>query len=73
MSHRMHYSSRRYSQLIEWVACNDSPGDNEPLEEVACSLTVTMLAQVFNIKREDVAADVMVIRAEYLASLEGQP
>ena len=62
--HTLHYGSRRYRQLIEWIADNDNPGDNDPLDAVAGYLTVTMLAHTFNLKKTDVAADVLLLRVK---------
>lgn len=58
----LHYSSRKYEQLVKWIAYNDNPGDHQPVEEVAGYLTVTMLAHCYNLAALKVAQDVMQFR-----------
>ena len=56
------YSSRKYSRLVEWIAFNDNPGDDEPLAAVADYLTVVMVAHCYDLQPIRVAADVLNAR-----------
>ena len=69
---RLHYNSRKYVTLVEWIACNDGPGDNETLVQVADHMTVTMLAHCYKLTTLQVAEDVMVFRSKYLETLANQ-
>lgn len=59
---RMHYSSRKYRTLVEWIALNDSTGDDHNITEISSYLTVIMLAHCFNLPNLHVAEDVMAVR-----------
>jgi len=61
----MHYSSRKYRMLVEWIALNEDAIETDP-QVIAGSLTVTMLAHCFDLKNADVASDVLEIRAREL-------
>ena len=56
------YVSRKYDRLIEWIALNDNTGDDEPIDVLAGSLTVTMIAHCYDVDNKRVAADVYAIR-----------
>jgi len=62
---KLHYSSRKYTTLVEWIAYNDGPGDELGLSELAGTLTVTMLAHCYNLASEKVAADVLAFRRQW--------
>jgi hypothetical protein len=64
----MHYQSRKYRTMVEWIALNDNPGDSENVEEIAGYMTVTMLAHCYNLRPLYVAEDVMAIRMKHLAA-----
>jgi len=64
----MHYRSRKYRRLIEWIALNDNPAHNDSVEELAGYLTVVMVAHCYDLKPSDVAEDVSGVR-----KLEGAP
>jgi hypothetical protein len=69
---KMHYSSRKYRQLVEWIADMDNSGNGDNLEEVAGYVTVVMLAHCYKLKCIDVARDVMAVReAEVIGSRSG--
>ncbi len=57
----LHYSSRKYRQLVEWIALNDDAVERDETT-ISESLTVTMLAHCFNVKNELVALDVLQFR-----------
>lgn len=59
---KFHYSSRKYRQLVRWIADNDSPADKDGVDALAGYLTVTMLSHVYNLKSRDVAIDVLALR-----------
>ncbi len=61
------YSSRKYRQLVEWIAWNDAPGDHADLEALSGYLTVTMLAHVYKLPGVKVAGDVLAMRAKEVA------
>ena len=70
--HKFAYESRKYRQLVWWIALNDAPGDASPLEELSGYLTVTMLAHCYNLPSLKVAKDVQAVR-DYEAEKEGIP
>lgn len=53
-----------YRDAIQWIAANDNPGDAEPLEAVAAYLTVALVADLFGVTPDRVAADVIKARAQ---------
>ena len=59
---RQAYSSRKYRDLIDWIAWNDGTGDDHPIEELAGYLTVTMVAHCYKLKNVQVATDVWNLR-----------
>jgi|GEM_PF-5858932 len=58
----MHYQSRKYHRLVEWIALHDNPASNDSVEELAGYLTVTMVADCYDLKKRDVAEDVYRVR-----------
>lgn len=60
--HRFAYSSRKYRRLVDWIARNDNDGDDEQVEELKGYLTVTLVADCYDLKAERVAADVWAMR-----------
>ena len=52
--------TRRGKQFITWIAMNDD--DSIDAEVVACYMTVAMLAHVYNVKRIDLAREIVNIR-----------
>lgn len=58
----LHYSSRKYRQLVKWIADMDNSGSGDNLEEVSGYVTVVMLAHCYNLKCMQVAEDVMAYR-----------
>jgi len=51
-----------YWEGVEYIACNDNPGDDEPADVLAGYISVVMLAVPFKVERERVAADVAKFR-----------
>ena len=71
---KLHYSSRKYRQLVEWIALNDNSGGGDTTEEVAGYVTTVMLAHCYNLNNQVVAEDVMQYRIPSLAAMkEAQP
>ena len=66
----MHYQSRKYHRLIEWIAMNDNDGDAEPLEQLTLYLSVKLVADCYDLKPRQVAEDVIAFR---LALAKAQP
>lgn len=56
-----------YRQAVAWVALNDNPGEREPAAAVASYLTVGLVADLFDVPQEKVAADVVERREAELA------
>lgn len=59
--HRM-AESPQYLAFVDWIAHNDEPGETDHAT-IAGSLTVTMVAHVFNLCADTIANDVIVARA----------
>ncbi len=60
------YSSRKYRLLIEWIALNDSNGDNDSINSLAGYLTVKMVADCYNLTCMQIAIDVWNMRQELI-------
>lgn len=52
----------RYWEAVRWIAYNDNPGDDEPIEAIAGYLTTLLVADVFGEEPENVATDVWAQR-----------
>jgi predicted P-loop ATPase/GTPase len=53
--------TKTYKKAVEWIAINDEPSETD-LEEISGFLTVTLIADLFNIDEQVVAKDVLKIR-----------
>lgn len=58
----LHYSSRKYRQLVEWIAFNDNSGENDSLDDVSGYITVVMLSHCYKLPSIKVAEDVLACR-----------
>lgn len=58
----MHYHSRKYVRLVQWIAANDNDGDAEPLDALAGYLTVKLVADCYDLKPSQVAEDAFNLR-----------
>ena len=72
---KLHYSSRKYKQLIEWIAYNDEPLERDR-EVISGFVSTVMLAHVYNLNHLHVADDVLAYRNEprflqWIASANG--
>lgn len=50
-----------YRDAIDWIACNDSAGDNSALDAatVADLITAALVADIFDVPSQKVGADVV--------------
>ena len=69
----MHYESRKYRRLIEWISMNDNDGEADPIEQLAGYLTVKLVADCYDLTCRQVAEDVFAIRAAPTGAEEGRP
>jgi len=51
-----------YREAVRWIADNDAPADDEPVDVLAGYTTVLLVADVFGREAEDVARDVWRVR-----------
>lgn len=62
-----------YRAAVAWIANNDSPGDspgdNDPAEIIAGLVTVCLVADLFGVSNERVAADVIRYREKEHADI----
>ena len=58
---------RGYRFGVEWIAFNDGAGDADALdpEAVVCMISVGLLADLFSVTAERVAADVVKFREKH--------
>lgn len=56
-----------YRTAVAWIALNDGAGDSDALEvePVSMMLTVTLVADLFDVEEWKVAADVVRYRREH--------
>lgn len=55
-------SKQDYDFGVAWIANNDNPGDKEGVEQVQHYLTVLLLADLWGVDNDKVAADVIQYR-----------
>ena len=63
----MHYESRKYRKLINWIAGNDNPVDVD-IDTISTNMTVCMVADCYNLTPFAVASDVLEKRKEIFPS-----
>lgn len=51
-----------YRAAVRWIAENDAPGDDLTVEEYAGLVSVCLVADLFDVDQERVAADVVRCR-----------
>jgi hypothetical protein len=51
-----------YRNAVAWIALNDSPADNDPVEWLSGLVTVCLVADLFGVDQKEVAADVLRYR-----------
>jgi hypothetical protein len=51
-----------YREAVEWIALNDSAGDDDPPEILSGLVTVCLIADLFGESTERVARDVIRVR-----------
>lgn len=51
-----------YWAAVAWIANNDSPADNDPVEILRGLVSVCLVADLFGVESSKVAADVMKYR-----------
>jgi hypothetical protein len=54
-----------YRHAVEWIALNDSPADNDPVDQLRGLVTVCLVADLFGVDQDKVAADVFTFREKY--------
>ncbi|QDT94302.1 hypothetical protein [Gimesia algae] len=59
----MRWKGKRLNHGIRWIALNDEPGEMDE-GQVACWISVALLAAVFGLSTDDVAAEVVEYRRQ---------
>lgn len=54
---------KKYKQAVEWIALNDDVGDGS-VEEIKGMITVLLVADVYLVKPEGVAKDIIQVLKE---------
>lgn len=59
-----------YRNAVDFIALNDSPGDNDPADILKGYASVVLVSEIFGVPTDRVACDVLRVRAkEKLAEL----
>lgn len=51
-----------YWAAVAWIADNDNPGDDEPIDAIAGYMTTLLVADLFGIEADKVATDIWAQR-----------
>ena len=56
--------SPKYVEAVDWIAMNDSPGDDDSLENLSGLVSVVLVADLFGVDTKTVAGDILARRGK---------